>query len=377
MVAEKGASARAGLLTKRALVIASHAVEHAALSDVGLEQAVVIAMFQRLPYFEREREVYARIAQRAKATVVGMVDRSRPDLPPGVTPVLLSADEQLASEWSVAVLSPTFGASVVAQDLAEVEDQVTSLEAARLFDGRWGFRRDESYAEIVRLRDALGDRLPPPVRAAIDSTLRSVVLPAATEVEVRTEAALRHLAGRLVEQRSGYATLRQEVAQEKGYGRDPWTGLHTLGSLPGWLGISAPGTLALGLTLLRVTELPWLAARLGSQVSMHTEINIADALHAEIRTCDQAVRVSKDEFLLVQPAVSGAEANNTARTVLDRLEELGETYPFVRLSGTAAVTVSADRPLPLNRLRSQLREREPELAGSLSGTLAGPNEWFR
>jgi GGDEF domain-containing protein len=377
VVAAKGYSARAGLLTKRALAVASHAVEHAALSDTGLERAVVIALFQRLPYFEREREVYARIARRAGATVVGLVGHALPDMPPGVTPVQLSADEPLAREWSVVVLSPTFGAAVVAQDLRRVEDTVTSLEAARLFEGHWGFRRDEAYAEIARLSDALGDRLPAPVRAVIDETLRDVVLlPAATEVEIRTEAALRHLAGSLVAQRAAHASLREEVAQEKGHGRDPWTGLHTLESLSGWLGVSAPGTLPLGLTLMRVTELPRLADRLGTQVSMHTEINIAEALRAELRPCDQAVRVSKEEFLLVQPAVSDAEANRTARVVLDRLEELGATYPFVQLSGAAAVTVSTDRPLPLDRLRGQLSDREPSLVGSLSGTLTGVNEWF-
>src|SRR3954447_17025974 len=111
---------RAGVLTKRALVIASHAVEQAALADGGLADAVVIAMFQRLPYFEREYEVYARIARRAAVTVVGMVATTRPDLPPGTIPVLLDPAEELAREWSVAVLPPTFGATVVAHDLDRV-----------------------------------------------------------------------------------------------------------------------------------------------------------------------------------------------------------------------------------------------------------------
>ncbi len=90
-----------------------------------------------------------------------MVDSGRPDLPHGVTPVLLRADENLAREWSVAMLTPTFGGSVVAQDLDDVDPSATSVEAARRFQGRRGFRRDEAYAEVVRLRDALGDRLPP------------------------------------------------------------------------------------------------------------------------------------------------------------------------------------------------------------------------
>lgn len=124
-------SARAGVLSKRALVTASHAVERAALAEGTGADTVVFALFQRLPYFEREREVYARIARTAAVTVVGMVDSGRPDLPHGVTPVLLRPDESMAREWSVAVLSPTFGASVVAQDLDDVDPQARSVESLR------------------------------------------------------------------------------------------------------------------------------------------------------------------------------------------------------------------------------------------------------
>src|SRR5689334_16051180 len=136
------ADPRAGVLSKRALVTASHAVERAALAEGAGADTVVFALFQRLPYFDRERVLYAKIARRAAVTVVGMVDSGLPDLPHGVTPVLLRPDEPMAREWSVAVLSPTFGASVVAQDLDEVDPQAATVERARLFSGRWGLRRD-------------------------------------------------------------------------------------------------------------------------------------------------------------------------------------------------------------------------------------------
>ncbi|MFB9903532.1 DICT sensory domain-containing protein [Allokutzneria oryzae] len=344
---------RTGTLTKRALVLASHAVERAALAaaDDGL---LVIALFQRLPYFERERRVYAELARHSACTVVGMVDRTRPDLPVGVTPVLLREDEDLAHEWSVIALSPTFGASVVARDLERVETRSTSLEAARLFQGRWGFRRDEAYAEAVRLRDTLGDRLPPSARNAIERVLDSVVDDPATAVEQRAEAALRHLVTRLEHQRRRYLDLREKVDADRGFGRDPWTGLHSLSSLGTWLGVTAPDTLPLGLALVRVPDLASLEARHGARTSMHTENNIADVLRREQRQQDRAFRISKTEFLLAQPGVDAAAIEAIGRRLGERVRGLGACYPFVGVCAEVATTISRTRPLPLEELRSRL-----------------------
>ncbi|OZM73416.1 sensor protein [Amycolatopsis antarctica] len=350
---EPSSAARAGLLTKRSLVIASHAVEHAALADIDLGDAVVIAMFQRLPYFDREREVYAKIAARAAVTVVGMVDQGRPDLPPGVTPVLLRPDEWLSREWSVVVLSPTFGASVIAHDLEDVDGQGVSLESSRLFRGRWGMRRDEAYAEVVRLRDLLSDRLPPMVRQRIDATLNSVLSPAALDIEQRAEAALRHVSGRLQVQREEAARAIEQVRQERGHGRDPGTGLHTLASIEPWVGVAAD-TVSLGLTLVRVDELADVHARFGTRAGIHTEHNIAELLRHDLRPLDRAVRIRTEEFLLIQPAVTERVLDDTGRQINDRLSSLQATYPFVELNPSIASTLTRRRPLPLPALRAQL-----------------------
>ncbi|MDI5944114.1 histidine kinase, partial [Micromonospora sp. DH15] len=102
----------------------------------------------------------------------------------------LDETEDLAREWSVVALTPRFGAALVAHDRAEVE-QATTLESGRLFDGRWGFRRDEALHEVVRLRDRLADRLPGAVRLAVEETLARVRDLPATPGEARGEAALR------------------------------------------------------------------------------------------------------------------------------------------------------------------------------------------
>ena len=342
------ADQRAGVLSKRALVTASHAVERAALADGTGADTVVFALFQRLPYFERERDVYARIARKAAVTVVGMVDSGRPDLPHGVTPVLLRPDEPMAREWSVAVLSPTFGASVVAQDLDEIDPQASSVERARLFRGRWGLRRDEAYAEVVRLRDAMGDRLPPAVRRKVGEVLASVQVPAAVDVESRAEAALRHVAARLDEARASAPAVAGPAV-------DPDTGLETLAGLTRWLG-AATDTVPLGLVLVAVDDLTAVERRHGTRVRMHTEQNIADLLRQGLRPLDRAVRLGPGEFLVIQPAVPAPELTSRSHHLERRLAALHATYPFVDLHPRTTTLLTRRRPLPLQKLRAQLRE---------------------
>ncbi|MGZ3144329.1 DICT sensory domain-containing protein [Lentzea chajnantorensis] len=359
--------ARAGLLTKRTLVIASHAVERAALAGDGSEPLLVIAMFQRLPYFERESEVYRRIAGLAEVTVVGMVADRRPDLPAGVTPVLLRKDEELAAEWSVVVLSARFGASVVATDLGEVALDGTSLEPARLFHGRWGFRREEAYAEAVRLRDVLGDRVPPDVRRRLDDVLASTVEPPATEVERRAEAAVVHLVTGMARARDRVERLTARRADEVRDARDPWTGLHTPESLDSWLGTDFADTVELGLVRVRVPDLEDVEGRHGPSAAVHTENNVADLLRRELRPVDRAVRMSRTEFLLVLPAVPAPRVWSIAVNAAEALGRLEETYPHVPVRVEVQTAATTRRPLRLDEVfgtRGPAENREMVLSGS-------------
>ncbi|MEV1144083.1 DICT sensory domain-containing protein, partial [Micromonospora sp. NPDC049799] len=142
-------------LTKRGLVTVSHAIEQAALATAEDGPLIVLALFQRMPYFERERALYERIAGIAAATVVGVVDAVPESLPAEAYGVVLAEDEELAREWSVVALTPRFGAALVAYDRAEVDPDAPTLEAGRLFDGGWSFRRDAALHEALRLRRGL------------------------------------------------------------------------------------------------------------------------------------------------------------------------------------------------------------------------------
>ncbi|HEX6343803.1 DICT sensory domain-containing protein [Umezawaea sp.] len=363
-------NARAGLLTKRTLVVASHAVERAALAGHRDESAIVIAMFQRLPYFEREAEVYRRIAALAPVTIVGMVSDTRPDLPAGITPVLLRRDEDLALEWSVVVLSSTFGACVVATDLEELDFNGTSLEAGRLFRGRWGFRREEAYAEAVRLRDALGDRLPPHVRRRFESVLDSIVEPPSGEVERRSEAALHHLSSRLVRSRDRAESAAARAAGERRDARDPWTGLHTVDSLNAWLGTEVSDTVRLGIVIIEVPGLRTIEASHGASAAVHTENNVADVLSADLRPIDRAARLNGEEFLLVLPGATEHTTRAAADRVRAALADLHRTYPHLSVAARVRAGSTTERPIDLRRLATPSAPVTPRRPPVLSGTFS-------
>ncbi|HEX7303468.1 DICT sensory domain-containing protein [Lentzea sp.] len=365
---------RAGLLSKRTLVVASHAVEQAALAGGPREPLLVLALFQRLPYFLRETEVYRRIGALASVTVVGMVSDVRPDLPFGVTPVLLRPDEELAREWSVVVLSPAFGACVVATDLEELDPDGTTLEASRLFRGRWGFRREEAYAEAVRLRDALGDRVPPDVRRRFEAVLDSIVAPPAGEVERRAEAAVRHLAARLVDARDATGLALSGVDEEAMNALDPWTGLHTVDSVNAWLGRQVADTVRLGLVVIRVPGLSGFPDVHGPSAAVHTENNIADVLRLHLRPVDRAARLNGDEFVLVLPGASTPATQAVADRVLGALRGLHNTYPHLPVTAEVRVRHTRDRPIDVGGLGTRRAPVAPERPYTLSGTF-DEREW--
>lgn len=331
------------LLTKRSLVTVSHAIERSALATAEDGPLVVIALFQRMPYFLREQARYTRIAAGAAVTVVGLVAPAPPELPPGGYGVALDETEELAREWSVVALTPRFGASLVARDRREVAAAGT-LEEGRLFSGRWGFRRDEALHEVIRLRAQLGDRLPPAALTAIDQVLRRVWDLPATPGESRAEAALRLMAERV--DRSGPGRVAEEVPAPSPLVDEPtlrrWTGMD---------GVTAAGTLPVALIGVRVSEPAGAAERFGRRSTAREAQAVIAALTAPLRPLDRAIRLAPDEYLLVLPALTREEALAVAAQVHASVAGLARSYPFVSFAVHTAVTVTDRRPMPVAEVR--------------------------
>lgn len=92
--------------------------------------------------------------------------------------------------------------------------------------------------------------------------------------------------------------------------------------------------------------------RYGNRAEREVVGGVASALTRRLRTTDRAVRLSEHEFLLVVPGVGEAEATELVRHVSADLEGLVDTYPFVPMGTVSAVTVTRQRPLPLDELRA-------------------------
>ncbi|GAA2220581.1 hypothetical protein GCM10010429_54460 [Micromonospora olivasterospora] len=338
-------------MTKRSLVAVSHAVEQAALATAEDGPLLVMALFQRLPYLERELPVYARIAETAAATVVGVAGQCPEALPAGLCGVVLDEAEDLAREWTVVALTPRFGAALVAYDRAEVEPAAT-LESGRIFEGWWGFRRDEALHEALRLRDRLAERLPASVRAAVDGVLARVSDLPSTPGEARGEAALRlmfsHAERAARARRSPGSGAGAPAPAEGGPGPldEPgmrrWTGAD---------GVTASGTLPVALVGVRVDEPAGVPERFGRRTTGREAQAVIRAVTAPLRPVDRAVRLTDQEYLLILPSLTEEQAVAVAGQVHEAVTALAQSYPFVAFAVHAAVTVTTRRPLPVADVR--------------------------
>jgi GGDEF domain-containing protein len=341
------------LFGKRLLVEISHAIEQFALAGPPAEPLVVVALFQKWSYFEREIEMYREIAATGAVTIVGLAEDLPPRLPPGVRHALIGREDPLAREWSVTVLGPSGGATLVATDLEKVGAGAVSLEAGRQFRGNWSFRRDDAYRQLLRLRSQLP--LTDENRAAIDEVLGEVVAVPEPEAQGWWDAPLRFLTDRMdrADRRRITAEARLADALEQA-DRDPRTGLHTARFLDRWTRGLGEGTLPIGLVLLRVLGVSEVRSRHGLRAELAALHGVAESVGGMLGEVDRVVRMGRDDFLAVLPSWSPDAVAQFGEEACARVGELSQRYPFVDLPGVAATTVTRRRPLPIPQLANQV-----------------------
>ncbi len=348
-----------GTLTKRVLVDLSHAIEQFALAAEPGEPLAVIALFQKSSYFARERDVYGDIAQRANVTLVAVAEDSPPDVPPGVRPQLLARSDPLAREWSVTVLGAHGGASLVAIDQETVTGDAPTLEQGRQFTGRWSFRRDDAYREVVRLRSEL--RLPPAAVAELDTVLQSVVAEPEPPRQEWWDGPLRLLADRVENAVRSRDRTQAElaVARAGSNERDPRTGLLTTAYLERWTAGLGSGTLPIGLVALRVLDIAAVRESYGMRAEMASLAVLATVLQGLAGPADRVIRTGREDFLLVLPGRRDDDILALTREIAVRTTRIEEQYPFVTLETAVTGTVTRERPLPIGQLFRDLSRRGP------------------
>ncbi|RZT83462.1 diguanylate cyclase/two-component system sensory protein [Pseudonocardia sediminis] len=364
-------------MTKRSLIAVSHAIERAVLASPVDGPTVVIGLFQRMEYFERERSVYRDLAEAGVRVAVGFCDAPAHDLPDGVEQVALDPSEALVDEWAIVALSDSAGAFLVATDRHEFDPDARSLEAGRRFLARWGFSRVQSGVELARLRLTLGARLHPGTLEVIDRLLMRV-MPAGADPagsagspqERWFSTAALHLADRMDTARAGSARLRAQLtdahaaaAARATVGVDQQSGLTTPEFLQRWSDTGGTTALPVGLAMF---ELPAVQHAVGNQrAAYHAARRIAAAMTEPLGPVDAAVRLSEREFLVVVPGASEMHLATVCDEIVEQLALASDGYPYVSLAGGLATVVTRARPLPLADLRRALERLE-------AGTDTGP-----
>jgi hypothetical protein len=341
-------------LTKSTLVTVSHAIERAALASAEDGPMTVFALFQRLPYFERERAVYERIARVAATTVIGMVGAKPSDLPPGSWALVLDEDDDLAREWTVAVLTPRFGAVLVARDREEVDEAAATMESGRVFDGWWRFRRDDALHEVLRLRAALANRLPPEAQAGIDDVVERVRHLPATPGETRADAAVRLVVDRARRDRARLHEQRRTA----GPAQNPAAVLTGDADMRRWSGadeVTATGILPVAVLGIQVRHAEPLSEHLGRGAAARRAETVISTVTSRLRPVDRATRLAEDEFLLMLPSMGHDEAVELAYRIAADVAAAAQRNPFLNATASVALTVTRQRPLPVDRVREAVR----------------------
>lgn len=142
---------RFGVYYKNTLVSLCHALEDHILADDS--RPLVITAFQRGKWYLQEAERYADIAKHSHEIVImaasdgGFAEHPTSQLP-NVNLVALDADNPVAQEWHLIILSPRYTAMVLCQELSRDDygsGGIPSSDLERKFYGLWTFE-----PELVR-----------------------------------------------------------------------------------------------------------------------------------------------------------------------------------------------------------------------------------
>jgi hypothetical protein len=241
---------------------------------------------------------------------------------------------------------------LVAHDREDVDPGAVTLEAGRIFDGGWQFRRDDALHEVLRLREALADRLPAPTRAAIDDVVQRVRHLPATPGEGRADAAVRLLVGSTDRDRARIQELRGRAAPEA-----PQPGLIDQAGVRRWSGadgVTASGTLPVALLGVRPAAVQSLPEQTGRRTIAVRNEGLITVLCGLLRPADRITRLDEDSFLLIMPALAYDDAVKLSYRIGTELSAAGARNPFLPATATVVVAVTRDRPLPLDGIRDGL-----------------------
>ncbi len=145
-----------GVYYKNTLVALCHALEDSILT--ASSKPLVVAAFQRGKWYLQEADHYSQLADASEQIVImAAPDAGFTDHPtsqkPNVELVSLKPADPVAQEWHLIILSPTYSAMVLCQELSEEDygkQGIPSHDLERKFYGFWTFESN-LVQEVVEL----------------------------------------------------------------------------------------------------------------------------------------------------------------------------------------------------------------------------------
>jgi DICT domain-containing protein len=174
-----------GVYYKNTLVALCHALEDSILSSQGAP--LVITAFQRGKWYLQEADRYRDLANRAQHVVImaspdtGFAEHPTSQLA-NVDLVSLDTADPVAHEWHLIILSPTFSAMVLCQELAEADYKVQGVpteDLERKFYGFWTFEAGLVQETIELAIEHVG-QYNPDLQASLQQQLQAIQAASAT-----------------------------------------------------------------------------------------------------------------------------------------------------------------------------------------------------
>ncbi len=171
---------RFGVYYKNTLVALCHALEDSILSSHS--QPLVIAAFQRGKWYLQEAERYQELAAESRQVVImaaaesGFFEHSTSQLA-NVALVDLDPTDPVAQEWHLIILSPTYTAMVLCQELSPSDYGAAGLpktDLERKFYGFWTFE-PALVQEIVELAIAHIGKYNPSLQQTLTAQVKDIV----------------------------------------------------------------------------------------------------------------------------------------------------------------------------------------------------------
>lgn len=287
-------------MTKRTLLLMSHAMEQAFDAVDDDVPGLVVGLFQRREYFDVEANRYAELA-RAGHTVLVAFTGSVDGLPPGVHGTQLAADDPRSEEWVLILLRGDYATSLAATDRHESSGDEATLQGSRTFDASWTFRRRFAAEHARAVLSELCPDLPTTLaEQALAHVARTDSIPV-SDVEARLAIAAEHLVRALEVGGRHNTRLRRELAASTALAElDQLTGLSNRHYLERFLGDQDTPADLLAM-LVDVDDLKTVNDSFGHAAGDAVLAAVARVLRECSRVGDVVVRWGGDEFMVLIP----------------------------------------------------------------------------